>query len=128
MFSEMITCLTNNKFPDKSPLKGRLHIALIKKEAIFALPHNFRVSDPKMNPRSDHMIWAAVLIEDKDLFDLTTTILFTEKSMLDPHKALSATHQAELVEKVLTKLLALPTNKNIQLKLQETIQNISRNC
>ncbi len=98
MFTEMITSLKNNVLPVPSSISGRLNIALIKKEAVLQLPHNFRVADPKVNPRADHMIWAAVLLEDKELFDITTTILLTEFSMND-----SATISMENHKQILQK-------------------------
>ncbi len=101
----MISSLKNNSFHNITGLRGKLNISIIKKEAVLRLPKNFRVADPKINPRSDHMVWASVLLDDKDLFELTSSLFLTDLSMNPtthsstekPHDELIADSLAQLI-------------------------------
>ncbi len=125
MFTEMITSLQNNIFPHASSIRGRLNVALIKKEAVLQLPKNFRVADPKINPRADHMTWAAVLLADKDLFEITTTILLTEISIDQVTIRLSQKDNTATIQKTLTELISLPANEMIKEQINSNIKKIS---
>jgi hypothetical protein len=125
MFTEMITALKENTIPKESSIKGRLNIALIKKEAILNLPKNFHVADPKINPRPDHMIWAAVLLKDKDLFDITTSIFLTEIDIQQTTAGTDQKDQAIRLEKILRELLSLPSENQIKNIINNSITAIS---
>ena len=58
MFSEMITNLKQGKMPDPVGMAKRFDFALTKKLGIVKLPPAFWMSDPKINPRTDHLFWA----------------------------------------------------------------------
>ena len=117
MFTEMITSLRDNQLPSIPHLKGRLHIALIKKEAILSLPASFRVSDPKMNPTADHMLWAAIVIGDLELIEITVTILLTEGDGQANHP--------DVIQASLDRLLAIPSAPNLIETLRSTIKPLT---
>ncbi len=125
MFTEMLTSLRNNRLPAPLSIRGRLQIALIKKQAILNLPQTFRVADPKINPRADHMVWAAVLLEDQDLFDITISILLTEAHF---HSAQAQTNGAEnrsVIKKNLEELVAIPADTQLKETINKSIEKIS---
>ena len=125
MFTEMVTSLENNILPQAISILGRLNIALIKKEAVLQLPKNFRVTDPKVNPRTDHMIWAAVLLEDQEMFDITTTILLTEATVDKPLSEMNPDLSAKLIKNTLKELWATPTDDLLKKTINKAIEKLS---
>lgn len=125
MFSHMIASLKQGVLPSAVSIQGRLHIALIKKEAILRLPKSFQVSDPKMNPRADHMIWAAVILEDRNLFDITASILLTEKSCTEAETDSISSHNEQIIASNLANLLTTASHSLLRITLQSRILTIS---
>lgn len=61
MFSKMITSLQAGVMPPVEPLAQLLRVALVKKQGVLQQPPACWSSDPKINPDSVHLVWAAVL-------------------------------------------------------------------
>lgn len=78
MFSEMVAELNRGREPEPGPLRKRFDFALIKKTAAVRLPPSFRTGDPKINPRSDHLFWAALLLMDRERIDLALAVMAAE--------------------------------------------------
>jgi len=66
MFSQLISKLKSSTMPDKDELGKRLALALVKKMGVIKQPYHFWSSDPKINPPTAHLLWAAILLEDKE--------------------------------------------------------------
>lgn len=78
MFSEMIAALRNGDAPEPVSLQIRFDFAMIKKLGVIKLPPAFWVRDPKINPRSDHLFWAALLLNDRARIDMALSVLAVE--------------------------------------------------
>jgi len=78
MFSEMIADLNRSKMPDPAILATRFDFAMIKKMGIVRLPPAFRMQDPKINPRSEHLFWAALLLMDRSRVETALSIIAVE--------------------------------------------------
>jgi hypothetical protein len=78
MFSEMIAAVNNNVDPEPISLQKRFDFALTKKLGIVKLPPAFWMQDPKINPRSDHLFWAALLLKDRNRIDMALSVIAVE--------------------------------------------------
>lgn len=78
MFSEMVANLAKGSLPESSALRQRFDIAVTKKLGVVRLPASFWMDDPKINPRSDHLFWAALLTQDRQRIDLALAVLAAE--------------------------------------------------
>jgi hypothetical protein len=78
MFSEMIAVLHNNRMPEPDVLQKRYDFAMTKKLGIVKLPSAFWMRDPKINPRSDHLFWAALLLKDRQRVDMALSVIAVE--------------------------------------------------
>lgn len=78
MFSEMIAAIRDNRLPNPELLQKRFEFALTKKLGIIKLPPAFWMRDPKINPRADHLFWAAVLLKDRRRIDMALSIIAVE--------------------------------------------------
>lgn len=121
MFSQMIQILTQGCLPEKKELEKRLKVALVKKMAILRQPYLFWPQDPKINPPAAHLLWAAVLLEDKDNFSLAADILVTEKLESSPPGDFSDMERLrhELVSSSLEDLIQLGGNDDLQQQLRQ---------
>lgn len=80
MFSEMIADLNRSIMPEPVNLTKRFDFALTKKLGVVNLPPAFRMQDPKFNPRSDHLLWAALLLLDRNRIELALSVIAVELS------------------------------------------------
>ena len=78
MFSEMIKDLQSGSEPALPPIRQRLQAAMVKKLAMMRLNKEFQHNDSKINPETEHMLWAAILLEDHDAVETLASILLTE--------------------------------------------------
>lgn len=78
MFSEMIAVIHNKGVPEPDTLQKRYDFAMTKKMGIVKLPSAFWMQDPKINPRSDHLFWAALLLKDRSRIDLALSVIALE--------------------------------------------------
>ncbi len=78
MFTDLVDSIRQGELPDHSLLAKRFHVALTKKLAVVKLPPAFWTADPKINPRTDHLLWAAILLDDNEGYDLVQSIIATE--------------------------------------------------
>ncbi len=68
MFEQMIERLQRGQLPDAAAIRPRLSAGLIKKLGIIQTPCSFWTGDPKINPRSEHLLWAAILLADREKY------------------------------------------------------------
>ena len=78
MFSQMVEILSGGARPDSRTLRQRFEMAVIKKLGVVRLPPAFRMRDPKVNPRIDHLLWAALLLGDREKVDIVLSIMAIE--------------------------------------------------
>ncbi len=79
MFAHMAYLLQSGETPPPETIRPRLNAALVKKLAVIRQPYSFWSSDPKSNPRTRHMLWATVLLEDKVNYGVVCGILALEE-------------------------------------------------
>ncbi len=130
MFEEMINELNKSTFIPHEMLLKRFQAAVTKKIGILKQPRSVRTGDEKINPSSKHLLWAAVLLEDIDCFELVRGIIGTE--LQEDHKAKgeSISHQefTSLFNNNLLghlkELLAINPDANVNQNLSEKINKV----
>lgn len=124
MFTSMIHSLQQGILPDKAELSQRFHIAFIKKMGFLKQPYLFWPSDPKINPPAHHLLWATVVLGDKEKFELIAGVLVTEYL---ESKTCSQTDLGDLQEtltrQALDELRAICSNNLLH---QDIVKKISR--
>ncbi len=130
MFTTLISDLQQGHFPDPVSLRGRLHAALVKKLAMLRLEIQFRHQDEKINPNANHMLWAALLLEDNESIAIIIDILLTEA--LDQAQARRGAKnrqpildQQKIFQQSCTTLLQLVTNPILVKQLQQKIKKVT---
>lgn len=78
MFSEMMHRIAMGLPVETSWLTPRLTLALVKKQGVIRLAPAMWPTDPKINPDSRHLLWAAVLLADRKMFLEVETVLTME--------------------------------------------------
>lgn len=79
----MIRSLERGELPNEQALRGWFRMALTKKLAIISLPPAFWENDPKRNPDSRYLLWAAVLLQDIEGYRTTQSIMDAEREELN---------------------------------------------
>jgi hypothetical protein len=98
MFSEIVLDLGRNRLPEPDSLCRRFDIAVTKKQGVVRLPPSFWVDDPKINPRTDHLFWAALLTGDLQRIELAMAVINSE--ILEMNKVRPADQQQELADQI----------------------------
>ncbi len=78
MFVEIFRDMSMGKRIDTDLLGRRFDLAITKKLGVVKLPPSFWMRDPKINPRSDHLLWAALLLDDPERVALACSVLAVE--------------------------------------------------
>ncbi|KPK26019.1 MAG: hypothetical protein AMJ61_10190 [Desulfobacterales bacterium SG8_35_2] len=78
MFTPIISDLKDGKLPDNNLLRKRFEAALIKKMGVIKTPYPFWSSDTKINPPAKQLLWAAILLQDRDNFNVIEAIISSE--------------------------------------------------
>ncbi len=78
MFTDIFIALKQGEFPDLELLQRRFDLAMTKKLGVVKLPPAFWMQDPKINPRADHLLQAALLLDDRERCDLAVSVLAVE--------------------------------------------------
>jgi hypothetical protein len=115
MFSEMVAGLRQGHLPDSVPLRGRFRAALTKKLALVSQPPTYWESDPKRNPDTEHLLWAVLLLQDPDLFEVVKGIILMEQA---EGEGLSA---EEFFDRALANLLHLAPDEQFQTVLKKRV-------
>lgn len=84
MFSEMVAQLNKGQLPVEKELRARLEAAVVKKMGVLKTPYLCWSSDTKINPLTKHMLWAAILLGDREKVGLITGIIAAEKDAATP--------------------------------------------
>lgn len=78
MFTDLFQEISRGNMPDPDQLRRLFDIAMTKKLGVVKLPPSFWMQDPKINPRTDHLLWAALLLEDAERLALVFSALAVE--------------------------------------------------
>lgn len=78
MFAEIFYDLESGNLPDVDLLGRRFDAAMTKKLGVVKLPPAFWMQDPKINPRTDHLLWVALLLNDASRLGLAFSALAVE--------------------------------------------------
>ena len=105
MFNHMVSDLKNGIIPEDYPLRNRFETALVKKIGVIRTPYSFWPADRKINPSSKELLWAAVLLHDKENYRMIEAIV-----------------SSELEEKLRAKGLPNSTS-DLALKVEQTMQD-----
>ncbi len=135
MFDEMVSLLKQGKIVQLDLLRKRFDRALVKKLGVIKTPCSFWSSDKKINPASKELLWATVLLEDRDNFMLVEGIIVTELDEKLRAKGLQNstdhTHQVEqTMQDFIAEFLGLAPSaafkKILQQKLSAVVNLYSR--
>ena len=66
MFSDLFARLARDQPPDPDRLARMFDTAMTKKLGVLSLPQSFWPGDPKINPRAEQLLWAALYLEDQE--------------------------------------------------------------
>lgn len=125
MFDEMVSLLKEAKLPPKDILKKRFDAALTKKMAILKMPHTFWQGDKKINPSIEHLLWATILLEDKENFRLVEGLALAE--VYEKSKAKKDSTQLasteETINQYLNNLLELAPDESFREILSQKVRN-----
>ena len=126
MFSEMIADIHDNVAPELILLQKRYDFALTKKLGIVKLPPAFWMQDSKINPRSDHLFWAALLLKDRNRVDMALSVLAVELTQAislkeDDDQQRVENKACELVEKLLEQFTDVDVRQQLEQDLQEIV-------
>ena len=122
MFNHMVSDLKNAIIPEDYPLRNRFETALVKKIGVIRTPYSFWPADRKINPSSKELLWAAVLLHDKENYSTIEAIISSELEEKSRAKGLHSTRY-ELVHKV-TQTMQDYIGEFIELAPSETFKSI----
>lgn len=78
MFEHMVSDLKSGLLPEQNILRRRFDAALVKKMAVLRTPYSFWPADPKINPPTKQLLWAAILLQDKENYSMIEAVITTE--------------------------------------------------
>ena len=78
MFDQMVSNLKKGIIPEDYPLRNRFETALVKKIGVIRTPYSFWPTDRKINPSSKELLWAAVILHDKENYSTIEAIISSE--------------------------------------------------
>ena len=114
MFSEMIATIKNGQTPDITTLQGRLRAAIVKKMAILQLARQFRHNDNKINPKAQHILWAAIIANDPESIATALDIILFEETEQEKEPAPVATIQQQEAQQLLNLIPKKPDTINLR--------------
>jgi hypothetical protein len=133
MFEQMVSALENGALPDLNLLRKRFAAALVKKIGVIRTPYSFWPADTKINPPAKHLLWAAILLHDKENYRMIEAIISTELEEKIRAKGLQCTTN-EITHKVeqtmhdhIAELLVLSPSETFKKKLLQKLQAIGDN-
>ena len=126
MFTTMIHSLKQGTLPNMVELSQRFNIALVKKMGFLKQPYLFWPSDPKINPQALHLLWATVILGDKEKFELIAGVLVTEYLETKSHPDTDLGElQETLTSQALDELRAICSNNQLH---QDIVEKINLIC
>ncbi len=84
MFTQMFGQLRQGKVVEPGQMRRWFDLAMTKKQGVLRTPPVFWSADPKINPRSDHLLWVALLLDDPRRIELALSVLAMEYAERQP--------------------------------------------
>lgn len=128
MFSHFFTETACMAQMDVDQLKKRFDLAMTKKLAVIKLPPSFWMQDPKINPRADHLLWAALLLDDRERAALALSAMAVEHEERQKKKSIHDTiNLTETLEESLHNLLQLipEDNQGLRSRIRRLVKRIT---
>lgn len=131
MFTEMVSLLKRGEIINLKLLRSRFDLALVKKIGVINTPYSFWSSDPKINPLTKELLWASILLEDKESFNILLGVIATEAnekrraSGQETEVAESETGYESITGKLIKELLELAPTDNFRKALQNKLDKIA---
>lgn len=131
MFSELFNAIQSNSLPDPDTLRKRFDFAMTKKMGILKLPPPFWIQDPKINPRVDHLFWAALLLKDKERIDMALSAVAAELQektcrRREGRENCTANEVRKMIEELLQQFSDNEARKQFILDLRTVVPEITR--
>ena len=130
MFGPIISDLKNGILPDNNLLRQRFEAALIKKMGVIRTPYSFWPADTKINPHAKQLLWAAILLQDKEKFEIVRAIISSELEEKQRAKGQQntpneITHKVEKsIQDYISELLVLSPSETFKKKLLQKLRAI----
>ncbi len=130
MFDQMISELKNGGIPEDYPLRNRFETAMIKKLGVIKTPYSFWPADRKINPSTKELLWATVLLHDKENYRMIEAIILSELEEKMMAKGLqSSTHDLtdkveQTIQDYIAELLGLAPSKAFKKILQQKVSEV----
>jgi len=131
MFSHMISDLRYGKLPDNHLLRKRFEAALVKKMGVLQTPRSFWPADTKINPPAKQLLWAAILLQDKENYTVVEAIITTEleekqrASGLPESRATLAAKARQLLQDYMNEFIELAPDDTFRNDLQSLTQSLT---
>ena len=132
MFEQMVSDLKNEKLPESTLLRKRFEAALVKKLGVIRTPYSFWPADRKINPSTKELLWAAVLLHDKENYRMIEAVILSELEEKMRAKGLqSSTHDLtdkveQTIQDYIAELPGLAPSEVFKRKLQQKVQAITQ--
>ena len=119
----MVSALKMGVVPEVNLLRKRFDRAMIKKLGVIKTPYSFWTADKKINPAAKELLWAAVLLEDRENFVLIAGIIATEMDEKSKASGQSTTPLTgpETTETYISELLQLAPSEQFRQLLRHKI-------
>ena len=130
MFEQMVFDLKNGTLPENNLLRKRFEAALVKKMGVIRTPYSFWPADTKINPPAKQLLWAAILLQDKENFNVIEAIISSEleekqgtKGQPDSIKALTAKVQ-QLLQAYIHEFIELAPDETFKKDLRHISEQL----
>jgi len=126
----MVSDLKNGIIPESSLLRRRFEVALIKKIGVIRTPYTFWPADKKINPSAKELLWAAILLQDKENYKIVEAIISSELEEQQRTKRLqncTGDNARELkltMQNYIAEFIALAPSEPFKKTLQQKLQTI----
>jgi hypothetical protein len=130
MFKQMVSELENGTLPENNLLRKRFDAALVKKMGVIRTPYSFWPADPKINPPAKQLLWAAILLHDKENYRVVEAIIATEveeklraKGQADSIPSLAAKIQ-QLLQAYIHEFIELGPDETFRENLRHRVEEL----
>ena len=125
MFDQMVSELKSGIIPESSLLRRRFEAALVKKIGVIRTPYSFWPADRKINPSAKELLWAVILLNDMENFNVIEAVITTEleekqkaKGVPENFDALSVKAK-ELLQEYITAFVELAPTESMRFQLEQ---------